>query len=305
MSSVSIAPSGFLASDFIQRWIVPSVLAVILAAGLSFYGVTLDFGSMRESIRAVVIFLIVVAAYQGLARVIPLARRGAGVATDLTLSMIQIVVVLKIVAPLSYLAARVGAPLPLADPTLAWLDAHVFGFDWDTAARWVGARPGLQGVLSRAYFSLQPQAMILLVCGSLLHPKRRNAEFIWIVLAGCIITVVVSGLVPALGKTGQLGPGYRAVVEQIRAGGWHVFTYDQVEGIVTFPSFHTTLGLFFMYIAGRLNRALLVVFVPLNVAMLLAVSSIGGHYFVDMAGGAAVAAASILIVRARSGRAES
>lgn len=301
MASISIAPAGggFRASDFVQRWIVTGILALVLVLGLSHYGVTLDVGSTRESNRAIVIFLIVAAAYQGLARVMPLARRGAGIAIDLTLSLIQIVVILKIVAPLSYLAARAGASLPLADPALAWLDATLFGFDWSTAARWVAARPGLQHVLSQAYFSLQPQAMVLLACGSLLHPKARNAEFIWIVVVSSVVTIVVSALVPALGKTGQIGPEYRAVVELIRVGGWHVFSYDKVEGIVTFPSFHTTLALLYIYIAGRLHRGLLTVFVPLNVVMLLAVSSIGGHYLVDIAGGAAVAAVSIIIVRSR------
>lgn len=300
MSSLSLAPagSGLLTSDFVQRWIVTGILAAVMALGLSHYGVTLDLDSTRQSGRAIVIFLAVAAVYQGLAHVMPLARRGADIATDLVLSLIQIVAILKIVAPLSYLAARAGAALPLADPTLAWLDAHMFGFDWDAAARRVAARPALQDVLSRAYFSLQPQAMVLLLCGSLLHPRRRNAEFIWIVLVSCVVTVVVSAIVPALGKTGQLGPGYGAVVELIRGGGWTVFSYDKIEGIVTFPSFHTTLGLFFIYIAGRLHWALLIVFVPLDIVMLLAVPSIGGHYLVDMCGGAAVAALSIVVVRA-------
>jgi hypothetical protein len=47
-----------------------------------------------------------------------------------------------------------------------------------------------------------------------------------------------------------VGP-YREVLEMIRSGQWTVFDYGKTEGIVTFPSFHTTAAILLTYAARR------------------------------------------------------
>jgi membrane-associated phospholipid phosphatase len=52
-----------------------------------------------------------------------------------------------------------------------------------------------------------------------------------------------------------------------------------------------------MSIAARLHRWTLAAFAPFNVLMLVSIPPIGGHYVIDLCGGAAVAVFSIFIVR--------
>jgi membrane-associated phospholipid phosphatase len=71
--------------------------------------------------------------------------------------------------------------------------------------------------------------------------------------------------------------------------------YNQTEGIVTFPSFHATLAIIMTY-AVRRYRWALAVFGSLNCLMILAIPTVGGHYLVDLFGGAVVAGLAILLV---------
>jgi membrane-associated phospholipid phosphatase len=73
-------------------------------------------------------------------------------------------------------------------------------------------------------------------------------------------------------------------------------SYNHDEGIVTFPSFHATLAIILTY-AVRHYRWALAVIAPLNCLMILAIPTVGGHYLVDLFGGAAVAGLAILLVQ--------
>ena len=82
----------------------------------------------------------------------------------------------------------------------------------------------------------------------------------------------------------------------IRSGQWTVFDLSRAEGIVNFPSFHTTLAILFVYAVRRHGWAL-AIFVPLNAVMIASTVPVGGHYLVDLPAGAGVAAASIAATR--------
>jgi membrane-associated phospholipid phosphatase len=82
----------------------------------------------------------------------------------------------------------------------------------------------------------------------------------------------------------------------IRSGEWAALDFSHVEGIVTFPSFHTTLAILLMY-AVRNHRWALAVLVPLNMLLIVATLSVGGHYLVDLPAGGAVAIISIAATR--------
>lgn len=139
--------------------------------------------------------------------------------------------------------------------------------------------------------------MVLLAIGSILRPGERNGELLWLAIVSMCLTGFVSIFTPALGKVGHVGTGYLDLLTAIRAGTWSEFSYDASEGIVTFPSYHTTLAILFTYVAARLHRFALAVFAPLNAVMLVSIPPMGGHYLVDLIGGAGVALASIMVVR--------
>jgi membrane-associated phospholipid phosphatase len=220
----------------------------------------------------------------------PRLGRPLAVATDCCLSLAQLLAAVIVLLPLTYLAATTG--FPLLDDKLAHLDA-MLGFDWDGAARWVSERPVIDWIFQRAYLSIPYQAAGILLIGS--FRLDRNSEILWIFLVSGLMTFAIFAFTPAAGKIGQLGTGYLNLLMEIRRGDWSSMNYNQTEGIVTFPSFHATLAIIMTY-AVRRYRWALAVFGSLNCLMILAIPTVGGHYLVDLFGGAVVAGLAILLV---------
>jgi membrane-associated phospholipid phosphatase len=262
------------------RWFVIGCIAALTAHGLRMAGIAIDSDSLWLLVELLCILLFPVPVSLALASMVPQLACAAAYFVDFMLSLLQLIAVAQIFMPVSYLAATAGAHVPLLDTTLSWLDATLFGFDWNTADRWVADRPAIEGVLLAAYHTMFFQALALLVLGSLLRPCERNAELIWLALVSLTITMAVFAFTPALGMAGRIGNGHK-----------------RMEGIVNFPSFHTTLAVLYPYVAGRLHKRLLLVFLPLNTTMILSIPVIGGHYLVDLFGGTAVAFVSIVTVR--------
>jgi hypothetical protein len=77
-----------------------------------------------------------------------------------------------------------------------------------------------------------------------------------------------------------------------RSGAGAAFVMSDLKGIITFPSFHTSLGILLVY-AYRGHRTWLAGSIALNGLMILSVPSEGGHYLA----GAAVAVLAIAAVR--------
>ena len=282
--------------DYTVRWAVVAGVGVLALAGLHAVGASLDAGSAWPSVLAVGRCLLVLAGFTAFRWAMPRFGPATAIPVDVTLSVLQVFVLVQAFLPLIYAAAALGAGFPTLDDTLGRLDRMLFGFEWDAMARWLAGRPGIEWVLSSAYFSLPLQAAALVVLGSIFRPGERNGEFVWIACTAMAMTTAVFVFTPALGMGGQVA-GYVDALKEIRAGGWTVFDYARPEGIVVFPSFHATLALVFVYLAGRTHRWALAVFAPLNAVMLLSIPPIGGHYLIDVVGGGAVAAASIVLVR--------
>jgi membrane-associated phospholipid phosphatase len=245
---------------------------------LQFAGIMLFFGAL----------------YTGVESSMPKLRLPLAVVADLCLSVLQVLVVITVLLPLTYLAATPG--FPLLDDKLAQLDALI-GFDWDTAAQWVADRPLIDCVLQLGYNSMPYQAAAVLLIGSLRRPGDRNGECIWLLIVSLLITCAIFAFTPAFGEIGHIGTGRFDVLAEIRNGSWSVMSYYRAEGIVTFPSFHTTVAILLTYVVRR-ERWALAVLAPLNVLMIVSTPTVGGHYLVDLFGGAAVAYISILTVHA-------
>ena len=72
-----------------------------------------------------------------------------------------------------------------------------------------------------------------------------------------------------------------------------------LEGMVSMPSFHTTLAILFIY-ALRHMRYLLLFSIPLNVTMILSTPTQGGHYLADVFAGLLLSALTISTLRSSS-----
>ncbi len=201
------------------------------------------------------------------------------------------------VAVLTYLCAAVDRPL--ADAQLLGFD-HALGLDWLYWFHALQARPLLYDAFGHVYHSLIYQALYFTILFGLMRQRERLREMFWIVVVGCLITSAGSVLVPALGTFKAFGlerlGAFIPVMEQLRAGTDLHFVIGRLTGIVTFPSFHTTMALVYVYgfrDTGIIGRAML----AFNAAMLLTIPFIGGHHFVDMLAGAIVALGAIALVR--------
>ena len=281
-------------TDNTARWAFIAAISLVSATGLWALGVGIAWDSLLPLLERPALFLVFAVAYSAVGRRVPRLALPMRVASDFLQSGLQVMAIMFAFLPLSYLAAV--PDIPLIDTELARLDVLLFGFEWDATARWLADRPMLDQVLQAAYFSAAYQAIAVLLIGSIADPTDRNGEFLWTFGIGLILTCAVFVFTPALGKVGHVG-GYIDTLTTIRSGLWTVLDYSRAEGIVTFPSFHATLAVLFVY-AVRRHRWVLVVFVPLNVLLIAATPTVGGHYLVDLPAGAIVAVASIAVTRA-------
>lgn len=281
--------------DYGVRWIAVAFTGLLALVSLRWLNVAIDWHSeivFVEGIANLLVFILALCAFR---RMVPRFAHCTEIPIDLLLSIIQAATLVQVVLPLSYVAVAAGAHFALIDSTLSRLDWVLFRFNWDAVSTWFTARPEMQWVLRLAYSSILEQALGLLLIGSILRPDDRNREFFWIFFVASTLMLIISPFTPATGKVGLLH--YLNLLSQIRAGEWHVFSWRGGEGLVTFPSFHTTLAIVFLYIAFRLHRLAFAAYAPLNAVMLVSIPPIGGHYLMDMVGGAAVAVVAIVVVR--------
>jgi membrane-associated phospholipid phosphatase len=283
-----------LLNDYMTRWIVIAIAGFVTAVGLWELNVTIVWKSLWSAIECGILLVLCAAIYSLVGTHAPRMGRSTAVVSDLLLSMLQLIVAFKVFAPLTYLAAASG--YPLVDSALTKLDALLFGFDWNVEANWVTNHPTLDWLLHRAYFSLYYQGALVFLIGSVSRPGDRNGEIIWQFCISLVLTCVVFIFTPALGHVAHIGTGWMSTLMMIRNGEWGALDFSHVEGIISFPSFHTTLAILLVY-AVRHHRWALAVLLPLNMLLIVATLSVGGHYLVDVLAGAAVAILSIAATR--------
>jgi membrane-associated phospholipid phosphatase len=122
-----------------------------------------------------------------------------------------------------------------------------------------------------------------------------------------LLTSAISALVPALDAFVyvDITPAVFArlsaqiythvpTLEALRAGTLNMIRLNNLEALVTFPSFHTTGALLFIWTFWTVPyvRWLAVI---VNAGLIAATPLVGAHYFIDLAGGGAVAAFSLAL----------
>ena len=199
--------------------------------------------------------------------------------------------------------------LPLVDHGLsAWDDA--LGFDWNGYIAFIAAQPWSRAVLLFAYSSLIPPATAAILVGAIWTGRyERVDEFAFLVLVSGVVCVGVAGLLPAQDAWNTVAsPQTRALlggqpglewVDQFRAlrgSDPVVFHFGSMGGLATFPSFHACLAIIIIWCSrGRWWTSL--AGTAAGLAILAATPVYGGHYGVDLLGGAAVMAGAILLWR--------
>ena len=216
----------------------------------------------------------------------------------------QIVLTTAVMAPMTYVAAAIN--FPMQDSALLAVD-RAMGLDWAAYVHFVDDRPSLASWLNVGYAMIGWPLFAIPVVLAAKHRYVRIEEFTFAFGVALAATTIISGLVPAIGVYQQIGldpgslkninPG--AYLDQLRDlpptrdGVLRHLELLGLGGIVTFPSFHAASAVLFGWAlwAVRWLRPLALV---VNGAMLAATPLNGGHYFIDLIAGVAIAVLSIV-----------
>ncbi len=207
----------------------------------------------------------------------------------------------------TYLAT--SAAHPLGDAWLATMDRQL-GFDWMGLLTFANSNPALSWMLVKAYHSTGIVLAGVFVWLTLTVRAERLAETIAIFCLSSLGVGIGMLLIPAAGAYTYYNPPHELFSNfSADAGMWHyklfmtlrtdaspVIDLAKPEGLVTFPSFHTVLGIITTY-ALRDTRWIAIPALLLNGTMILATLPEGGHHLVDVIAGGAIAVISIAVVR--------
>jgi membrane-associated phospholipid phosphatase len=218
----------------------------------------------------------------------------------------QLLLIPILMTPMTYVAASFN--LPMQDAALHAID-RALGLHWMAYYQFVSTHHLLL-VLSVWSYSMigWPLFAVPIALGWTGRYSRLQIFTLAFAIA-LMATTFVSTFVPAIGTYHLLNflpdpslftPG--GYLEQlrdlplVRDGSLRHLHLTGLTGIVTFPSFHAAaavLYLWAMWPVRWLGPAAAVI----NIAMLLATPIVGGHYFIDIIAGAAIAIASIAVAQ--------
>jgi membrane-associated phospholipid phosphatase len=204
-----------------------------------------------------------------------------------------------------------GTGAPLADATLAQLDASM-GFDLGEFLRFIARVPGAISLLRICYGGIVPAVMVTAVILVLIKRSDRLWEFCF-VYAGTLTTcALISGFVPAIGAfvhhsldrdllerlPHEAGVYHLAQFNAFRFEGQRIINLLNFDGVVSFPSFHCCMALLTGYAYRGFKRISLFIY-AFSGLVIISCIPIGGHYLIDVVGGAAVWAAFVAMTRLR------
>ena len=189
---------------------------------------------------------------------------------------------------------------PLLDDYFVKSDAAI-GFNWLRWYRFLAEYQFVNFILGIAYGSPVLQLVVSIFYFSHTGQRERNTELWWIALISLVLTGVLSGIFPALGAFQYFKEDLSRAIHlphllALRDGSVKIFSLQEMQGIITFPSYHTVIAILFPY-AYRGKGVLFFLFSMLNILMLLSTPTFGGHYLLDMVSGAVVAGLAIYFVR--------
>ncbi len=194
--------------------------------------------------------------------------------------------------------------LPLSgasiDPFLMQLDAW-FGYTWPAAVAFAGDHPWINEITRYAYLSTMPQVTLLIVLLGLMGRKIWLQRLLLMIVTTTIVLICFWAIFPSHGPSAFyalspevvevarpiVGSQYGERLLQMMIAGPKVVTPSDVEGLIAFPSYHTTLAFICAFCAFAI-RWLIAPMLLLNMAILPGTLFHGGHHLVDIFAGFAL-----------------
>jgi len=172
--------------------------------------------------------------------------------------------------------------------------------DWVGYANYLTRHPIASAMLHHAYNSLMKEGVVLVVWLVVKDDRTKMVEAMLALTISLLLTDVLFGLFPSVtAPVGYdapefvLSPISVAQIGQILSG--KPIHVDTLLGLVSFPSFHTAGAVLLAYLFRGTGVTPLAII--LNTGIIAATPIFGGHYFVDIIGGALVASIAILAAR--------
>ena len=222
-------------------------------------------------------------------------------------ALMQMLIFTAIGSIFSYLITREGGAL--WDSTFERWD-RLLGLEWLAYVRAVDARPWLVAPLRLAYASLIPQIVVLVLALGFTMRVTQLRQLIFAAMLTGTVTILLSAAFPAVSNYVHLGltaddfrnvnpwAGYVHLADfnALRDGTMSVLQLPRMQGIVTFPSYHAGLAavmLWGFWVSGmkwlRWSGSVVAI------GTIVATPVDGGHYFVDVIAGVAIAVLCIAL----------
>jgi membrane-associated phospholipid phosphatase len=214
----------------------------------------------------------------------------------LTRTVLALVLFTNAASVLSYIFTGI-LPLPRWDGALATAD-HALGLNWLDMCQWLTRHPAIEASAHAVYKSLGPEMLILFFALELLGQHNQATAFLRWFIVSAIATIIIGILIPAAGAVVYyhlpVAPTtvYVSQMADLRNGTLRTINPFDSEGLVVFPSFHTTLAVLCAY-AARPLRNLKYLLLALNLLIILSSPAMGGHYFIDIIAGIILATLTI------------
>jgi hypothetical protein len=215
----------------------------------------------------------------------------------------QMLLIPAVMTPLTYVAA--SANLPMQDTALNALD-QALHLDWVAYYNFFYDHHSLLTAAVWTYALIGWPIFAVPVALGWTGRYWRLQIFVLAFTIALIVTTIISIFVPAIGTYEVLNVhpdpnvftpgGYLDQLHDlplVRDGSLRELSYRSLTGLVTFPSFHAASAVLYLWAFWPIRRIGPLAAV-VNVMMLLATPVVGGHYFVDIFAGIAIAIASIV-----------
>ena len=186
------------------------------------------------------------------------------------------------------------------------------GFNWLDLLISTNSSPLFGAVLKAAYHSSATQIVGVCLLLAAANRGQRLTEFLTLFVVTFVAVAAISALVPAAGPYAYFQPPKELFSSfSPDAGMWHyqvlqalrnepvpVLSFMNVQGLVTFPSFHTSLAIITAYAVRGIKFVATPVAI-LNGIVIISTLPEGGHYLIDVIAGAVISTIAIVAVRTR------
>ncbi len=216
---------------------------------------------------------------------------------DLIGATLKILLILLLGVLISFAAAALGSQFPYRDAWLQSADAAI-GFNQKDYVTFILQHPLFTHALDIAYASLQPQFLLVGAALAVAGQRERLKSYTLAIGVTLAATLVIFVFMPARANGGG---SWLAALDYMRSAGSHRISFDDLNGIVTFPSYHTQAACLFIWACWRLPYVRWPV-LGLNSVLIAATPFDGAHYAVDVVAGMLIAITVLLCCRRWSSR---